>query len=162
MAVFPLPANKPWQNLDQATLTCRVFDKDVVDGDDFIGEMQVSGAELRRHGNTEEIIKVELKLAPEFRTENGKKCILSFRVYDYVMGEVLNALDSFFEASVALAGELSIISDLLLIWEHFFANLFPYEGDRPVRNLKETSKVVKVHKALRDGASSLKPHTLVA
>jgi hypothetical protein len=64
------------------------------------------------------------------------------------MGEVLNALDSFFEASVALAGELSIISELLLIWEHFFANLFPYEGDRPVRNLKETFKCHRLFRVI--------------
>jgi hypothetical protein len=58
--------------------------------------------------------------------------MLSFRVYDDVMGEAITALDAFKEAKVALAGELSILSEFQILWENFFSNLFPYEGDRPV------------------------------
>jgi len=132
MVLFPLPANSTWQSLDEATLTCRVFDKDLVGGDDFIGELQVPGALLRKNMNAEQIVKVDLKLAPEFRTHNGEKCVLSFRVYDDVMGEAITSLDAFKEAKVALAGELSILSEFQILWENFFSFLFPYEGDRPV------------------------------
>ena len=51
--------------------------------------------------------------------------------YGNVMGEAIDGLDKFFESKVALAGELSLLSDMQILWENFFANLFPYEGDRP-------------------------------
>jgi hypothetical protein len=132
MVVFRLPADSTWQCLDEAKLTFLVFDKEVIGGDDFVGQVQVTGAMLREKMNAEQILKVELKLAPEFKTENNQACMLSFRVYDDVMGMAITALDTYKEAKVALAGELSVISELQILWENFFSNLFPYEGDRPV------------------------------
>ena len=74
---------------------------------------------------------VGVELQPGLRTENGGATTLFFKVYSKAMGDAINALDGWFESKVALGGELQVLSEMQILWENFFANLFPYEGNRP-------------------------------
>jgi len=93
--------------------------------------VHVPGRCLREKADTEEVVAVGVELQPGLRTENGGATTLFFKVYSKAMGDAINALDGWFESKVALGGELQVLSEMQILWENFFATLFPYEGNRP-------------------------------
>lgn len=54
-----------------------------------------------------------------------------FRVYTPEMGAIITSADAFYETTMCLCSELQLLGSLVTVWESFWADQFPFEGNRP-------------------------------